>query len=95
MLKNKTILDWVAFVIVVVGAVNWGLYGTLNFDLIDFLFHRIPLLARVVYAVVGLAGIYLLYAVAKPDGSPNPARTPFRTSSPAPQMPPKQPGQNL
>ena len=85
-LPNKTKLDWIAFIVVVIGAVNWGLVGTLDFDLVAFLFGALPLLGRIVYVVVGLAGIYLLYAVAKPE-SGSAARPAFTRPPQAPQPP--------
>lgn len=57
---SKT-LEWVALILVVVGALNWGLVGLAKFDLVAALFggETAPL-ARVVYGLVGLAGIALL-----------------------------------
>jgi uncharacterized membrane protein YuzA (DUF378 family) len=51
----------VAFVLVVVGAVNWGLVGLAQFDLVATLFggSAAPL-SRVVYSLVGLAGLLLV-----------------------------------
>ena len=54
-------LEWLALVLVVVGAVNWGLVGLAQFDLVAFLFGgQAAPLSRVVYGLVGLAGIALL-----------------------------------
>lgn len=54
-------LEWLALVLVVVGAVNWGLVGIAQFDLVAALFggSSAPL-ARIVYALVGVAGVTLL-----------------------------------
>ena len=54
-------LEWVALLLVVVGALNWGLVGLLEFDLVAFLFggETAPV-SRIVYALVGVAGIALL-----------------------------------
>jgi uncharacterized protein len=51
-------LHWIALVLVIVGAVNWGLVGLFQFDLVATLFggQSAPL-SRVVYALVGLAGV--------------------------------------
>lgn len=55
----KTI-QWIALVLVVVGAVNWGLVGLAQFDLVAALFGGSDAaLARVVYTLVGVAGIVL------------------------------------
>ena len=51
----------IALLIVVVGAINWGLVGAVNFNLVNYLFSSVPVIERIIYVVVGLAGIYSLY----------------------------------
>ena len=52
-------LDYAALAITIVGAVNWGLIGFLEFDLVAWLFGgQDALLSRIIYAVVGLAGLW-------------------------------------
>ena len=46
--------------LVIVGAVNWGLIGIFKIDLVNLLFGNMSWISRVVYALVGLAGLYLL-----------------------------------
>lgn len=58
------LIDWLAFVLVIVGAVNWGLVGIAGLDLVMLLFGSLPPLPNIVYAVVGLAGLYLAAALA-------------------------------
>jgi uncharacterized membrane protein YuzA (DUF378 family) len=51
----------VAFVLVVVGAVNWGLVGLAQFDLVAALFGgSASVISRVVYSLVGIAGLLLV-----------------------------------
>jgi uncharacterized protein len=50
--------DVLAAVLVVIGALNWGLVGVLNFDLVATLLGDGTAGARLVYALVGLAGIF-------------------------------------
>lgn len=53
-------IDWIAFVLVVIGGLNWGLYGLFNkFDLVKVIFQEGPL-AMIVYILVGLAALYYL-----------------------------------
>jgi uncharacterized membrane protein YuzA (DUF378 family) len=61
----------IALVLVVVGAVNWGLVGLAQFDLVAALFggQDAPL-SRVVYSLVGLAGVLLVVLQAVPQGRP-------------------------
>jgi uncharacterized membrane protein YuzA (DUF378 family) len=56
-----TVLDRIALLLVIVGAVNWGLVGAFQFDLVAAIFggQNAPL-ARIVYVLVGLAGLYCI-----------------------------------
>lgn len=51
--------DWLAVVLVVVGGLNWGLVGIFNFDLVSAIFGDMSGLSRIVYALVGVAAVYL------------------------------------
>lgn len=54
-------LEWTALILVVVGALNWGLVGLFQFDLVAALFGgQAAPLSRVVYSLVGLSGVALL-----------------------------------
>jgi uncharacterized membrane protein YuzA (DUF378 family) len=51
-------VHWIALVLVIVGAVNWGLVGLFQFDLVAALFGgQTSPLARIVYSLVGIAGL--------------------------------------
>lgn len=53
--------DWTALTIVIIGAVNWGLVGFFQFDIIAGLFGGMgSLISRILYALVGIAGLYTL-----------------------------------
>jgi len=52
-------IDVLAVVLVVVGALNWGLVGLLQFDLVAALLGDATLLSRLTYIVVGAAGLFL------------------------------------
>ncbi len=60
---------WFALVLVIVGAVNWGLVGLFQFDLVAALFGAASALSRIVYSLVGLAGIVLATIAATTLGS--------------------------
>ena len=51
-------IDVLAAVLVVVGALNWGLVGLAGFDLVAALLGEATALTRLVYIVVGVAGLY-------------------------------------
>lgn len=50
--------DLIAVALLVVGGLNWGLVGLLDFDLVATLFGNATLLSRIVYLVVGLSALY-------------------------------------
>ena len=54
-------LDTVAMILVVVGAINWGLVGLLNLNIVEMILGMA--LAKIVYIVVGVAGVYKLYSL--------------------------------
>ncbi len=53
-------IDNISLTLVIIGALNWLLIGVFRFDLVAFLFGNMSLLARIVYILVGLCGLYLL-----------------------------------
>jgi uncharacterized protein len=55
------ILNIIAWALVIIGAVNWGLVGAFDFNLVSAIFgSNTALAARIVYILVGLAGLYCL-----------------------------------
>ena len=53
-------LDGTALTIAIIGAVNWGLIGLFRFDLVAFLFGDMSWFSRIIYALVGICGLYLI-----------------------------------
>ncbi|MDA0208387.1 MAG: DUF378 domain-containing protein [bacterium] len=53
-------LHMLAFLLVIVGGLNWGLYGAFNFNLVEAIFGGMPWLESFIYILVGLAAIYKL-----------------------------------
>ncbi|KJS87333.1 MAG: membrane protein [Peptococcaceae bacterium BICA1-8] len=52
-------MDKIALLLVIIGALNWGLIGLFGFDLVATLFGgQNALLSRIVYSLVGAAGLY-------------------------------------
>jgi len=57
----------IALALVIIGAINWGLIGFFQFDLVAFIFGGQEAgLSRVVYALVGLSGLYCLTLLFEP-----------------------------
>lgn len=49
-----------ALILVVIGGINWGLVGFFDYNLVDSIFTAGSVMARVVYALVGLAALWVL-----------------------------------
>ena len=53
-------LDYTVLILVIIGAINWGLIGFFGLDLVAFLFGSMSILSRIIYAVIGICGLYAL-----------------------------------
>jgi uncharacterized membrane protein YuzA (DUF378 family) len=60
----KTI-NLIALILVIVGALNWGLVGLFSVDLVAMLFGAMSVVSRVVYTLVGLSGVLVALTSAK------------------------------
>lgn len=58
-MRNKT-LDYTALTLDIIGAINWGLIGFFDFNLVASLFGGMSWLSRIIYGLVGLCGLYLI-----------------------------------
>jgi uncharacterized membrane protein YuzA (DUF378 family) len=66
MAKEKSVVDWIALVLVIVGALNWGLIAiNANWNLVSLLFGNWALIERIVYALVGLSGLWAIKIAAE------------------------------
>ncbi len=61
----KNALDWTALILLIIGGLNWGLVGIMNFNLVETIFGSIPILVKIVYDLVGLAALYTIYYLFK------------------------------
>ena len=57
-------IDWIAFILVIIGGLNWGLVGFFNFNLVYALFGT-GIIATVTYSLIGVAALYQIYYLAK------------------------------
>jgi uncharacterized membrane protein YuzA (DUF378 family) len=64
-------VDLIAFILVIVGGLNWGLVGFFNYDLVAAIFGAMSTLSRIVYILVGLAALYMVYYISR-SGERNP-----------------------
>ena len=64
-MAEKSTLDWIALVLVIVGGLNWGFVGLFNFDLVAYILGSVPWLMNTVYTLVGVSALYMLYYLKK------------------------------
>jgi uncharacterized membrane protein YuzA (DUF378 family) len=58
-------ITWAAIVLVVIGALDWGLVGLFDYDLIAAIFGHFTPLSRIVYLLIAIAGLYLIVDAAR------------------------------
>ncbi|HET6890301.1 MAG TPA: DUF378 domain-containing protein [Pyrinomonadaceae bacterium] len=67
---STSMLDRIALILVIIGAINWGFIGFAQFDLVASLFGgQEALLSRIVYSLVGVAGVYCITLLFKNRGT--------------------------
>ena len=52
------IIDKIALVLIIIGAINWGLIGIFKFNLVDTIFGTMSVISRIIYTLVGISGIW-------------------------------------
>ena len=57
-MKKLCTIDIIALVILIIGGLNWGLVGFFKYDLVEALFGNMTAVSRIIYALVGLSGLY-------------------------------------
>jgi uncharacterized membrane protein YuzA (DUF378 family) len=60
---KMNVIDWIALILVVVGGLNWGLFGIFEYDLVANIFGDLSTISRIVYSLVALSAIYLIIAL--------------------------------
>jgi hypothetical protein len=58
--RNRTmkVIDTIALVLIIIGAINWGLVGIFNFNLVEAIFGGLSVLTRIIYILVGISGLW-------------------------------------
>lgn len=54
------IVDKIALVLVIIGAIVWGLIGLFNFNLVEMLFGNMTIISRIIYTLVGVSGLWAI-----------------------------------
>ena len=54
------IIDKIALVLVIIGAIVWGLIGIFNFNLVETIFGETSVISRIIYILVGISGLWAI-----------------------------------
>lgn len=52
------IIDKIALALIIIGAINWGLIGVFQFNLVEAIFGDMTMIARIIYGLVGVSGLW-------------------------------------
>ena len=69
-MTRNTTMDQISWVLTAIGAVNWGLVSLADFDLVATIFGERSFLSRIVYGLVGAAGIWSIAHLFQMMGRP-------------------------
>ena len=61
------VIDIIALVLVIIGAINWGLVGIFNFNLVDAIFGTMSIISRIIYILVGISGLWAIKLLFEKD----------------------------
>jgi uncharacterized membrane protein YuzA (DUF378 family) len=54
-------IAWASMILVIIGALNWALVGLFEWNLVAAIFGRLTSITRIIYIIVGAAGLYLIF----------------------------------
>ena len=57
-------LDWITGILVIIGALNWGLVGLFDYNVVSAIFGDATMITRTIYVLVGVSGLYMIYSLA-------------------------------
>ncbi|MGM5484911.1 MAG: DUF378 domain-containing protein [Nanobdellota archaeon] len=60
-------MDYITMILVIIGGLNWGLVGVFNFDLVQAVLGSVPVVANIVYTLVGISAVYMIYYLAREE----------------------------
>lgn len=65
-----SIIDKISLILILIGAINWGLIGLLDFNIVEILFgDPVNLIGRILYILIGTAGIDMIILLFKVKNS--------------------------
>lgn len=54
------IIDKIALILVIIGAIVWGLIGIFNFNLVTAIFGDMSIISKIIYILVGISGLWAI-----------------------------------
>jgi len=70
-MKKMSSLDWLTWVLVVVGALNWGFIGLSNLNVVEAVLGAGTALTQFAYILIGLSGVYSLWVMKSAKSKPH------------------------
>ena len=61
-MKDLTSFDLIAFVLLLIGGINWGSIALFDVNLVSLLFGEFAPMSRIIYGLVGISAVYLLFS---------------------------------
>lgn len=61
------IIDTIAFILIIIDAINWGLIGTFNFNLVEAIFVCVSIMSKIIYILVGISGLWSIKLIFNRD----------------------------
>lgn len=58
-------LKLITVILLIIGALNWGIIGISNFNVIEHLFGHLVLVTRIIYILIGLAGLFKIFLLVR------------------------------
>lgn len=52
------VIDTIALILIIIGAINWGLIGIFNFNLVEAIFGGFAIISKIIYILVGISGLW-------------------------------------
>lgn len=65
MKRKFNFIDIIAIFLTIIGGLNWGFIGFLNFDFISQIFGDLNVVTRIIYMIIGLSSLWLIFSFYK------------------------------
>jgi len=62
---EKNVLNWIAWILIIVGGLNWGLVGIFKWNLVDTIFGMGSVVSTIIYILVGISALWTIYLIVK------------------------------